>query len=81
MFAELYLAKNALALHLPLQRLEGLIDIVVADENLHVVLLFLAEALGHGRGYARPLSGRVYSNRPFIGGEKLLPKTFSLELH
>jgi hypothetical protein len=33
--AELHLAENALALHLLLQRLESLIDIVVANENLH----------------------------------------------
>src|SRR5271169_6224475 len=33
--AELHLAENALALHLFLQRLEGLVDIVVTDENLH----------------------------------------------
>jgi hypothetical protein len=32
--AELHLAENALALHLLLQRLEGLVDIVVANENL-----------------------------------------------
>ncbi len=38
--AELHLAKDAFALHLSLQRLEGLIDIVVADKNLHVVLPF-----------------------------------------
>ena len=38
--AEFHFAKDALALHLSLQRLEGLIDIVVANENLHVVLLF-----------------------------------------
>jgi len=37
---ELHLAEDALALHFPFQRLEGLIDIVVADENLHVKLLF-----------------------------------------
>src|ERR1051325_8951716 len=35
MAAELHLAENPLALHLLLQRLEGLIDIVVANENLH----------------------------------------------
>src|SRR4051812_37665146 len=35
MAAELHLAEDALALHLFLQRLEGLIDIVVTDENLH----------------------------------------------
>jgi hypothetical protein len=33
--AELHLAENALALHLLLQRLEGLVDIVIANENLH----------------------------------------------
>src|SRR5256886_12196655 len=35
MTAKLHLAENTLALHLLLQRLEGLIDIVIADENLH----------------------------------------------
>jgi len=40
MLAELHLAEQAFALHLLLQRPEGLIDIVVADENLHVVFLF-----------------------------------------
>ena len=34
MAAELHLAENALALHLLLERLESLVDIVVADENL-----------------------------------------------
>src|SRR5579863_9483387 len=33
--AKLHFAENALALHLFLQRFEGLVDIVVADENLH----------------------------------------------
>jgi hypothetical protein len=40
MLAELHLAEDAFALHLSLQRLKGLIDIVVADKNLHIVLLF-----------------------------------------
>jgi len=40
MLAELHLAEKAFALHLLLQRPEGLIDIVVTDENLHVVFLF-----------------------------------------
>ena len=35
MAAELHLAKETFALHLLLQRLEGLVDIVVANENLH----------------------------------------------
>jgi hypothetical protein len=40
MAAKLHLAKDALALHLLLQHLEGLIDIVVTDENLHAAFLF-----------------------------------------
>src|SRR5438128_8645874 len=35
MTAELHLAENPLALHLLFQRFQGLIDIVVANENLH----------------------------------------------
>src|ERR1700730_11004543 len=37
--AELHLAENPLALHLLLERLEGLVDIIVPNENLHVVPL------------------------------------------
>jgi hypothetical protein len=54
--AEFHLAEYALALHLPLQHLKGLVDIVVADEHLHAVFLFdersmgpIAKALGHWR--------------------------------
>jgi hypothetical protein len=36
--AKLHFAENTLALHLLLQRLEGLIDVVVTNENLHAVL-------------------------------------------
>ena len=39
MLAEPHLAKEAFALHLFLQRPEGLVDIAVTDENLHVVFL------------------------------------------
>src|SRR3569623_1848068 len=35
MTAQLHLAENALALHLLLERLESLIDVIVANENLH----------------------------------------------
>ena len=35
MAAKLHLAEDALALHLFLERREGLIDVVVTDENLH----------------------------------------------
>ena len=34
MAAKLHLAENALALHLLLERLEGLVDVVVSDKNL-----------------------------------------------
>jgi ABC-type multidrug transport system fused ATPase/permease subunit len=40
MTAELHLAENPLALHLLLQRLEGLIDIVIADEYLQAASSF-----------------------------------------
>jgi hypothetical protein len=43
MSAELHFAENALALHLLLKRLEGLIDVVVADENLHAVILLCSQ--------------------------------------
>ena len=39
MAAELHLAEETFALHLLLQCLEGLVDIVVADENLHAEFL------------------------------------------
>jgi len=35
MSAQFHLAKNALPLHLFLERLEGLINVIVANENLH----------------------------------------------
>jgi hypothetical protein len=37
MLAEPHLAEDTFALHLLFQRLEGLVDIVVSDENLHAV--------------------------------------------
>src|SRR5262249_60691465 len=39
MTAQLHLAEDALALHLFLQRLEGLVDVVVTNENLHASFL------------------------------------------
>jgi hypothetical protein len=41
MSAELHLTEDAFALHLFLQRLESLIDIIVANENLHAGVLKL----------------------------------------
>jgi len=40
MLAELHLTEDAFALHLLLQRPKGLVNIVVTNENLHVVFLF-----------------------------------------
>src|SRR5262249_29746894 len=40
MAAKLHLTEDPLALHLFLQRLEGLIDVIVPDENLHAAYLF-----------------------------------------
>ena len=45
MAAELHLAKDALALHLLLQHPEGLIDIVVTDENLHAAFLSIERSM------------------------------------
>jgi len=39
--AKLHLAEDALALHFLFQRLESLVDIVVADENLHASFLLM----------------------------------------
>src|ERR1700729_3814639 len=38
--AEFHIAENTLALHLLFQRLEGLIDVVIANENLHAASSF-----------------------------------------
>src|SRR5262249_54367602 len=40
MLAEPHLAEDAFALHLLLQRPEGLVNVVVTDKNLHAVFLF-----------------------------------------
>jgi hypothetical protein len=39
MAAEFHFAEDAFALHLLLQRLQRLVDVVVSDENLHVANL------------------------------------------
>ena len=53
MAAEFHLAEDALALHLLLQHLEGLIDIVVPDKNLHAAFLF-DRAIDGSDGQRRP---------------------------
>jgi hypothetical protein len=43
--AKLHLAENTLALHLLLERLEGLIDVIVSDENLHASFLLIGNSV------------------------------------
>ena len=92
MLAELHLTEKAFALHLLLQRPEGLIDIVVTDENLHVVFLFNptvdrlnsrgAWTLGGTdmRNSLRPDPMSLYSIRLFTGNEKLRQKKLTAKL-
>jgi hypothetical protein len=42
MAAQFHFTENAFALHLLLERLKSLVDIVVANENLHEAILWLA---------------------------------------
>jgi hypothetical protein len=42
MAAKFHFAENALALHLLFERLESLVDVVIADENLHRVVILLS---------------------------------------
>jgi hypothetical protein len=59
MAAEFHFAKEALALHLLLQHFEGLIDIVVTDENLHAALLFDRMVDGHDGQAAQASDARM----------------------
>ena len=59
MAAEFHLAEDALALHLLLQHLEGLVDIVVTDENLHAAFLFDRAVDGPDGQGARATGARI----------------------
>ena len=59
MAAEFHLAEDALALHLLLQHLEGLVDIVVTDENLHAAFLFDRAIDGADGQDARAAGARI----------------------
>jgi hypothetical protein len=75
MIAKLHFAKDALALQLLLESPKGLIDIVVANENLHVLSLPKrveplqpsnrghAARLGAAKSSARNLSRQSYAGR------------------
>src|SRR5262245_61703405 len=58
MTAKLHLAENPLALHLLLERLEGLIYVIVPDENLHAAYLFGKDSLTLMRRPAGPVGTR-----------------------
>ena len=58
MAAQLHLAENALALHLLLQHLKGLVDIVVPDKNLHSAFL-LDRAIDGTDGQGARAAGRT----------------------
>jgi hypothetical protein len=53
MATELHFTEDALALHFLLQRLERLIDIVVANQNLHLAAFSCSLALPDNRGAKR----------------------------
>jgi len=65
MAAELHLAENPLALHLLFQRLEGLIDVVIANENLHAASSFQVIGLGKTKGLAKKTSPSALSARMY----------------
>ena len=56
MAAKLHLAENALPLHLFLQRLESLVDVVVTDENLHASFLLNGSLVCRVLGRPKSLS-------------------------
>ena len=59
MAAEFHLAEDALALHLLLQHPEGLVDVVVTDENLHARSISIERLMARdGRG-ARVTGARI----------------------
>ena len=63
MAAEFHLAEDALALHLLLQRPEGLVDIIVTDENLHAAFLFDRAVDGRDGQGARATGARICTIR------------------
>jgi hypothetical protein len=67
MTAELHFAEEALTLHLLLQRLEGLVDIVVTNENLHAAFLFNRAIDGPNGQGAQPTGTRSCTMPRSIG--------------
>jgi hypothetical protein len=63
--AQLHLTENALALHLLLERLQGLIDIVVANENVNYLTIL---RWGRRDAFARSLP--IFTNAIRLAQEK-----------
>src|ERR1700687_1243588 len=78
--AELHLAENTLTLHLLLQRLEGLIDIVIADENLHAASSFnwsvwnSGKVKGRQKAWPLTLRARMYQTKAWMSTCEAGPK-------
>ena len=68
MLAELHLTEDAFALHLLLECPKGLVDIVVTDENLHVVFLLIQRLIG-------PMAK---ASGPLAYGSQTLPRLYSI---
>jgi hypothetical protein len=73
MLAQLHLAEETFALHLLLQRPEGLVDIVVTDENLHVPFLLIRRLIGPTAKDAWPLAHRYAQTLPISNNHSSLP--------
>src|SRR5208337_5665206 len=80
MAAQLHLAENSLALHLLLERLEGLVDVVVANEHLQRAILCCEvgprrirdcakDARARFRGGGAPTWARHYQKRAALSSE------------
>jgi hypothetical protein len=55
--AELHFAEDAFALHPLLQHLEGLVDVVVSDENLHAAFLHEIKSVNGPDGQSARATG------------------------
>jgi len=55
--AELHFAEDAFALHPLLQHLEGLVDVVVSDENLHAAFLLEIKSVNGPDGQSARATG------------------------
>ena len=82
MAAQLHLAEDALALHLLLERLERLIDIVVTNENLHLAAYSLSlRPVSPGRAYSHTIRRVDRRGAAYIIGARWTPSAKSALPH